>query len=94
MNGAGTDADVHVILQGAKGSVQSYFITSSRDLGDIASATIWHKNNGSGPGWHLGWIKVTDKQTGGSLTWNCNRWLATDEDDGKIQRKVRASGCR
>jgi len=45
---------------------------------------------GSGPGWFLDWVKVTNMAS--NRTWNfpCGRWLSKDEDDGKIERVLKA----
>lgn len=49
---------------------------------------IGHDGKNSGDGWYL--KRVTVKQEGNAKyehTFECNRWLATDEDDGQIVRE-------
>jgi hypothetical protein len=69
-----------------RGNLDTFSITRA-DLGDLTSIRIRHDNSGSGPGWHLQYIQVLTT-TGKSWMFNCNRWLATDEDDHKIDRTL------
>ncbi len=58
-------------------------------LKNIHKIVIGHDNSGGGPGWFL--KKVVVKQVGEpkyDQNFECNRWLATDEDDGAIVREL------
>lgn len=37
-------------------------------------------------------IEITNRDTGDKYIFNCDRWLATDEDDGEIIRELPAEG--
>ena len=51
---------------------------------------IGHDNRGLGSGWHLEKIVLETQQRDELKRWicECNRWLARDEDDGKIEREL------
>ena len=62
-------------------------------LKKIKKIRIGHDGKGAGDGWFL--KGVTVKQENSSKydqTFECNRWLATDEDDGQIVRELLAEG--
>lgn len=46
----------------------------------------------NGAGWFLERVEVIDEATGTEHTFQCRRWLAKDEDDGKISREL--SQCK
>ncbi|HAA33026.1 MAG TPA: hypothetical protein DCE56_41540 [Cyanobacteria bacterium UBA8553] len=60
----------------------TYEVRVDKELGNIEKVRIWHDNAGSGAGWYLDWIKV--ELSGISWNFSAYRWLATDEDDRKI----------
>ena len=47
---------------------------------------IGHDGSGMGAGWFLDSVHVDVPSQGQILRFSCNRWLATDEDDGLIER--------
>lgn len=55
-------------------------------VGEINKILIGHNNKGTGPGWFLDRILVEDLNEHRIYEFPCNRWLATDEDDGQISR--------
>ncbi len=55
---------------------------------------IGHDNSGFGPGWYLNKVVLKHKQTGQSFTFNCDRWLAKNEDDGRIERVLSSMSNR
>jgi hypothetical protein len=62
-------------------------------LKHLKKVRIGHNGKRAGDGWFLG--KVTVKQEGNpkyDKTFECNRWLAVDEDDGLIVRELFAEG--
>ncbi|HEY7683228.1 MAG TPA: PLAT/LH2 domain-containing protein [Gemmatimonadales bacterium] len=61
------------------------FTLKDADIGDLRKLRIRHDNSGQYPGWFLEEIRVLSK-SGREWVFPCHRWLATDEDDGKIDR--------
>lgn len=74
---AGTDADVHIVLNGTKGTSDSIplnnghnnfekgkvdsFNVETRDIGALCSVRIHHNNKGFAAGWHLEKANITLK---------------------------------
>jgi lipoxygenase homology domain-containing protein 1 len=99
MTGAGTDADVSIVLYGDKASSgpipldnamdnfeagsEDLFTIETTDLGELVRCEIGHNDEGLGSGWYLEKVTVHDPTTGRAWAFLANRWLATDEGDGK-----------
>ncbi len=49
---------------------------------------IGHDNKGLAPGWHLNEIVINCVVMNKKWSFACNRWLATDEDDGRIELEL------
>lgn len=49
---------------------------------------ISHDNKGSAAGWFLDDVTVDIPSRGDHVVFPCHRWLADDEDDGKIEREL------
>ena len=47
---------------------------------------IGHDGKGFGAGWYLDEVTVEVPSHGELMVFPCHRWLAEDEDDGKIER--------
>ncbi|XP_012940880.1 lipoxygenase homology domain-containing protein 1 [Aplysia californica] len=66
-------------------------------LHKLKKIRIGHDGKGPGAGWFLDKVVVFPKDRSDStkeVTFNCNRWLAEDEDDGLIEREITASGAQ
>eukprot|EP00854_Cymbomonas_tetramitiformis_P003095 gene3095-3928_t len=79
LRGAGTDADVSMVLYGKKGDsgerkldtsannfergMEDIFFFECQDLGELLKLRVAHNNKGFGPGWHLQDITVTNTST-------------------------------
>ena len=61
-------------------------------IGTPYKIRIGHDNSGAFAGWHLDRVEMTNMATNRTYTFKCNRWLATDEDDGSIVRELPAEG--
>ncbi|EDO48336.1 predicted protein, partial [Nematostella vectensis] len=59
--------------------------------GDIYKLKIWHDHSGDDPSWFLIRVLVRDLQTDKRMWFICNRWLAVEEEDGKIERVLLAA---
>ncbi|EDQ93112.1 uncharacterized protein MONBRDRAFT_31037 [Monosiga brevicollis MX1] len=106
--GAGTDANVQCTLFGEDGESGPHtlntsrndfrrghtdvFAVSSRKIGTLKRLRIWHDNGGAGPAWFLDAVEVVDEASGQTYRFECNRWLAKDEDDGQISRELTCNG--
>ncbi|KAI8494854.1 hypothetical protein Bbelb_274590 [Branchiostoma belcheri] len=75
-----------------KGSVDSFLVSTSEPLGDLTYLRVWHNNAGYSPAWFLNQIVVTDRGNNRPHFFLCNRWFATDKDDGKVYRLLPESG--
>ncbi|XP_031568814.1 polycystin-1-like [Actinia tenebrosa] len=69
-----------------RGAVDSFLVTTPYDLGELGSIKIWHDHGGNNPSWFLSRLYIRDLQTDKKTWYICNRWLAVEEDDGKIER--------
>ena len=67
------------------------FSIDAIDLGTLKSINIGHDNSGFGSGWFLEKATVRNTITGAEYYFLCGRWLATDEDDGAINRVLTPS---
>lgn len=67
-------------------------------LNKLKKIRIGHDGTGPGAGWYLEKVVVIPPRDGKSeakeVTFNCNRWLAEDEDDGLIEREITAGGAQ
>ncbi|KAI8493666.1 Lipoxygenase y domain-containing protein 1, partial [Branchiostoma belcheri] len=108
--GAGTDANVFITLFGEAGDSGERRLDNSKNnfekgrddtfmiecpnLGPMRKIRIGHDNKGTSPGWFLDKVIVDDVQLSRVYEFPCNRWFATDEDDGQIQRDLLLTGQR
>ena len=67
------------------------FIFETYDLGDLTKLIIRHDNTGNKPGWYLEEIRVRNENTAKEWVFPCHRWLAEDEDDGRVRRVLNAT---
>lgn len=61
-----------------QGSVHTFLLTTSRDLGDIQSIRVWHNNEGHAPGWYLSRIKVENLFSRHIWLFMCREWLSIE----------------
>ncbi|OWK01589.1 hypothetical protein Celaphus_00017767, partial [Cervus elaphus hippelaphus] len=102
--GAGTDADVFINIFGEYGDTgerrlenekdnfekgaEDKFMLDAPDLGQLIKINVGHNNKGASAGWFLSKIVIEDIGNKRKYDFPLNRWLALDEDDGKIQRDI------
>ncbi|KAM9102483.1 lipoxygenase homology domain-containing protein 1 [Sarcophilus harrisii] len=107
--GAGTDADVFINIFGEYGDTgerrlesekdnfekgaEDKFTLDAPDLGQLIKITIGHNNKGGSAGWFLSKIIIEDIGNKRKYDFPLDRWLALDEDDGKIQRDILVGGA-
>lgn len=110
--GAGTNANVYIILYAGTKATPEYRLDNSKDnfergktdsfmiktpdIGEtIDRIRVRHDNGGPSPGWHLASVMIRNKsRPGPASVFECNRWLATDEDDGQIVRVLFSGGAK
>ena len=56
------------------------------DLGKIYKMRIRHDNSLLNPAWYLEYVEVIDGTTNEKFMFHCERWLAKNKDDCKIER--------
>lgn len=54
---------------------------------------IGHDNNGLGAGWHLNEVTISCNDLNRKWLFTCNRWLAKDQDDGRIELELQPKVC-
>ena len=55
---------------------------------DFKSVILGHDNSGLSPGWFLDKVVIDDTMMSCVYTFPCQRWFATDEDDGRLTREL------
>lgn len=69
-----------------RGSVNVFIYASEESLGDLNHIRIWHDNFGDHPAWFLRQVVIRHIQTDTKWHFVCNKWLALEKGDGKIDR--------
>ena len=67
---------------------EDIFTIACVNLGRLNKVKVWHDNSGLKSAWNLDRIEVYDKLAEDNFLFPCNRWLATNEDDGQICREL------
>jgi hypothetical protein len=100
INGENTDShivrlyDTHRKLF-RRGGVDTFIISTQEHLGKLACVRVWHDNKGKGAGkasWFLKHIIIHDLTNQARFFFICERWLAVEHDDGKIERILVSAG--
>ncbi|XP_067138613.1 polycystin-1-like protein 1 [Centruroides vittatus] len=71
-----------------RGSINTFYISTQSNLGNLWKLQIWHNNGGSSPSWFLKNITVFDMHTGKSYYFECEQWLSVEEEDGQIEKEL------
>nr|KAG5694176.1 hypothetical protein BaRGS_016022 [Batillaria attramentaria] len=67
---------------------EDVFQIKAVDLGKLTKVKIRHDNAGFGGAWFLDRVEVDDRKRKKNYFFPCQRWLATDKDDGQISREL------
>ncbi|CAF0948943.1 unnamed protein product [Adineta ricciae] len=70
------------------GGIDAFIMSVPKSLGLLNCIRIWHDNSGKGSSssWFLKYLIIRDLQTMQKFHFICQRWLAVEKDDGKIER--------
>ncbi|XP_048576826.1 uncharacterized protein LOC5521481 isoform X2 [Nematostella vectensis] len=69
-----------------RGADNNLVLTLPNSLGKLTHVRVWHDNDGSSPSWYLSRISVENMNTKERWYFICERWLAVEEDDGRVDR--------
>ncbi|ESN93071.1 hypothetical protein HELRODRAFT_165230 [Helobdella robusta] len=72
----------------SRGHLDVFNIRMRRRMFPLDRIVIGHDGSGVGSGWFLQNVKVRSLSHNKSQIFNCNKWLAKDEDDGLIERTL------
>ncbi|KAM5336037.1 polycystin family receptor for egg jelly [Glossophaga mutica] len=61
-----------------RGSINTFLLTTRRDLGDIQAVRVWHNNEGKAPAWYLSRIKVENLFSRHIWLFMCREWLSIE----------------
>ncbi|CAH1263318.1 PKD1L3 [Branchiostoma lanceolatum] len=77
-----------------RGSVTTFLLSTPESLGDLTNIHVWHDSSGEGGGasWFLDRLVVEDLQSNVRYVFFCQRWLAVEMEDGKVDRFLSAAG--
>ncbi|KAI8510753.1 hypothetical protein Bbelb_116690 [Branchiostoma belcheri] len=67
-----------------EGGVDTFILPTSRHLGSLYAVHVWHDNTGPCPSWFLDKIILQDLSDGKKYSFLCQRWLAVEEGDGRV----------
>ncbi|XP_047664341.1 polycystic kidney disease 1 like 1 isoform X2 [Tachysurus fulvidraco] len=71
-------------------SRRTFILSSAQSLGQLWQVCLWHNGGGTSPSWFLNHVMVKDIVDGSSWTFLAQCWLAVDEGDGQVERKLLA----
>lgn len=84
----GEESSGKIMLNGGKfekGNIDKITI-QAKMLSPLSKILVGHDNSGNNPGWFLDKIEVETPTVGMKQVFPCERWLAKDEGDGRIER--------
>ncbi|KAF4075838.1 hypothetical protein AMELA_G00223500 [Ameiurus melas] len=73
-----------------RNSKTTFILSSAQSLGQIWQVHVWHDGGGVSPSWFLNHVTVKDIVDGSCWTFLAQSWLAVDEGDGRVERKLLA----
>lgn len=106
LRGAGTEANVHLIMHGTLGDGKRHLLTSGPDdftrgvineftiddeeLGELLEVTVGHDNTGHSASWHLDHVTILNCKTEETFLFPCRQWFDTRIGDGLVERRLAA----
>ncbi|KAL7835535.1 hypothetical protein SRHO_G00278820 [Serrasalmus rhombeus] len=71
-------------------STNTFILSTPCSLGQVQRVHLWHDASGSSPSWFLSHVLVKDLLQGCSWIFQAQCWLAVDEGDGRVERRLQA----
>ncbi|KAL7840831.1 hypothetical protein AOLI_G00261540 [Acnodon oligacanthus] len=71
-------------------STSTFILSTPCSLGQVRRVHLWHDASGSSPSWFLSRVLVKDLLQGCSWIFQAQCWLAVDEGDGRVERRLQA----
>jgi len=67
------------------------FIVTAQQFDSVEKIVLRHDNTSFGPGWYVGELSIMELSSG--VTWRvtANRWIALDEEDGRLRVEFEAN---
>ncbi|UJR09075.1 hypothetical protein I4U23_013322 [Adineta vaga] len=77
-----------------RGGIDAFVMAVPKSLGLLNYIRIWHDNSGAGSSasWYLKYIIVRDLETMEKFYFIAQKWLAVEQDDGRIERILPVAG--
>ncbi|CAF1197861.1 unnamed protein product [Rotaria sordida] len=69
---------------------EDIFEIKAASLGKLKQIKIRHDDSNIGSAWYLDRVEIDDPETNQTYHFICQKWLATDKDDGLISREIPA----
>ncbi|KAH0619745.1 hypothetical protein JD844_000691 [Phrynosoma platyrhinos] len=69
-----------------RGGMDAFLLATRRPLGDLHAVRLWHNEAGPNPSWFVQRLVVRDLSARKRWLFLCNCWLASDMDDGQVDR--------
>lgn len=88
----GDESSGRLVLKGGefeRAVVDRIQVESGKMISPLSRLLVGHDNGGMSPGWFLDKIVVETPSIGMKQTFPCGRWLAKNEEDGKIERMLK-----
>ncbi|XP_035382312.1 polycystic kidney disease 1 like 1 [Electrophorus electricus] len=71
-----------------RNSRNTFILSAPQSLGRVWQVHLWHDNGGASPSWFLSHVVVKDMVEGRSWLFPGQCWLAVDEGDGRVERRL------
>jgi hypothetical protein len=104
IRGAGTDANVYIVVYGDRGDTGKQALDTSKDnferntldtfffqhadVGKIFKIRIGHDDSGMGAAWHCDTVEVVNSSTGDAAFFRVKSWFDKKQGDKKIEREL------
>lgn len=88
----GDESSGRIVLKGGefeRAVVDKIQVEAGKMLSPLSRILVGHDNSGMSAGWFLDKIVVETPSIGMKQTFPCGRWLAKNEDDGRIERMLK-----
>lgn len=72
-----------------RGEIDQFLLTVPQTLGSVKEIHVWHNNAGKSPAWYLFRVLIRDLQTESKWWFVCDQWLAVEEGDGAVDRRLK-----